>query len=76
MIALHPIVKQVVCVVIVALLDQGIKEVSRIAAQRYAGGSPNGGNPPPPPNGGPGAPPIQEGDGNPFEEECPPPDFC
>lgn len=71
MIALHPIVKQVVCVVIVALLDQGIKEVSRIAAQRYAGGGSNGGTPPP--NGGAGAPPpIPEEGCDPFEEEYPP----
>ena len=71
MIALHPIVKQVVCVVIVALLDQGIKEVSRIAAQRCTGSAPNDGAPPPP-NDGTGAPtPIPEEDCNPYGEEYP-----
>lgn len=38
MIVLHPLVKQVVCVVAVAILDQGIKEITRIATKRYAGG--------------------------------------
>lgn len=72
MIALHPIVKQVVCVVIVALLDQGIKEVSRIAAQRCTGSAPNDGAPPPP-NGDAGTPPpIPEEDCNPYGEEYPP----
>lgn len=72
MIALHPIVKQVVCVVVVALLDQGIKEVTRIAAQRCAAGGPNDGTPPPP-NGGAGTPsPIPEEGCDPFDEGSPP----
>ena len=29
MFILHPFIKQLICVVIVALLDQGIKEVTR-----------------------------------------------
>lgn len=71
MIMLHPIVKQIVCVVAVALLDQGIKEVTRIAAQRYTGSSSNGGNPPPP-NGGGTPPPIPEEGCAPYGEEYPP----
>lgn len=71
MIMLHPIVKQVVCVVVVALLDQGIKEVTRIAAQRYAGGGANAGTAPPP-NGGGTPPPIPEEGCNPYGEEYPP----
>lgn len=71
MIMLHPIVKQVVCVVVVALLDQGIKEVTRIAAQRYAGGGTNA-TAAPPPNGGGTPPPIPEEDCNPYGEEYPP----
>ena len=71
MIMLHPIVKQVVCVVVVALLDQGIKEVTRIAAQRYTGSGSNGGTPPPP-NGGGTPPPIPEDGCTPYGEEYPP----
>lgn len=67
MFMLHPIVKQVVCVVVVALLDQGIKEVTRIAAQRYAGGGANA-TAAPPPNGGGTPPPVQED----YGEEYPP----
>ena len=71
MFMLHPIVKQVVCVVVVALLDQGIKEVTRIAAQRYTGSGTNA-TAAPPTNGGGTPPPIPEDGCTPYGEEYPP----
>lgn len=63
MFILHPFIKQLICVVIIALLDQGIKEVTR---RSLSNSCPSGGSGPPQ---GRCLPPPRD---DMYEEEYPP----